>query len=308
MSWLRTGWHHLRSWTRSRALEHRLQEEIRFHIDQQAEKNLQAGMSEDEARRRAFVQFGGVDRTTEAARHEFRPILIQDTLQDLRHGARALRRAPTFTLVAVLTLALGIGATTAVFTVVRAVLIEPLPFPDAGELVSLKHTSRDANGGPPVGMSASLLITYAKENRSFRALGVWSRGTENVNGDGVPEEVTSLNVSAGMLPALGIQPAMGRWFSPNDETPGTAETAMLTHGYWQRRFGRRPVGHRATADGQRANADDHRRHARELPFPRRESGSDSASPVHARHADVRRVQLRGARATPARGDGGASDG
>ena len=237
MTWLRDSWHRLRSLIRRDALETGLQEEIRFHIDRQAEKNLRAGMTPDEARRRAFVQFGGIERTVESTRDEFRPVLLLDSLQDLRHGLRGLRRAPGFTVVAVLTLALGIGATTAVFTVVSGVLIKPLPFPDADRLVSLKHGSADLNGGPPVGMTATLLLTYAKENRTFQRLGIWSRGSETVTSGAVLEEVTTLNVSVGALPTLGIPPAIGRWFVDEDHALGAAETVLLTHGYWQRRFG-----------------------------------------------------------------------
>jgi putative ABC transport system permease protein len=172
-------------------------------------------------------------------------------MQDLRIGVRALRRAPAFTLVAVLTLALAIGATTAVFTVVYTVLIKPLPFPDAGALVSLKHTSLNANPGPPVGMSATLLLTYTRENKSFQQIGVWARDTANVTGGVLPEEVTTLNVSVGTLRALGIQPAMGRWFTEEDHQLGAAETVILIHGYWQRRFGgdRSIVGKQVLIDG-----------------------------------------------------------
>ena len=143
MRWIREGWRRLRSLTRADGLERGLDEEIRFHIERQTDKNLRAGMTPDEARRQAYIKFGGVERVKESTRDEFRPALVQDSLLDLRYGVRALRRAPVFTLVAALTLALGIGATTAVFTVVHGVLIKPLPFRDSDALVSLKHT---ANG------------------------------------------------------------------------------------------------------------------------------------------------------------------
>ena len=237
MTWMRELWHRLRSMTRRDALEGGLDEEIRFHLDQQIEKNLRAGLAPDQARKRALVRFGGVEQVRERTRDEFRLAFIQDSLQDLRHGARALRRAPAFTLVSIVTLALGIGATTAVFTVVQAVLIKPLPYGDADALVSLKHTSVDTTVGPPVGMSAALLLTYARENRSFRQIGVWSRGTANLAGGVLPEEVESVSVSAGTLPALGVQPMMGRWFSNEDHAPGSPETVILAYGYWQRRFG-----------------------------------------------------------------------
>src|SRR6185436_4460084 len=145
------------------------------------------------------------------------------------------------TLVAALTLALGIGATTAVFTVVHGVLIKPLPFRDSDALVSLKHTSKDVNGGPPYGLSLSLFLSYTQENRSFEQLGVWSRGTEHVTDGVLPEEVTTLNVSAGTLRALAVPPAMGRWFSEDDQAPDAVETVILMDGYWARRFGRDPA-------------------------------------------------------------------
>ena len=252
MPWLRESWHRIRSLIHRDSLERRLEEEIGFHVDQQLEKNLRAGMDPHEARRQALVQFGGVERFREDTRDEFRLALIQNSMQDLRYGVRALRRTPAFTIVALLTLSLGVGATTAVFTVVHAVLIKPLPFPDSDALVSLEHTSADANGGAPVGMSGSLLVTYARENRSFRHVGAWSRTTGNVTGAVLPEEVTSLNVSAGTLPALGIQPTLGRWFSEADDRPGSPETVILTDGYWRRRFGGDPsiIGRHLTIDGR----------------------------------------------------------
>ena len=237
MRWIREGWRRLGSLTRIDALETGLDEEIRFHIDRQMDKNLRAGMKPDEARRQAYIKFGGVERVKESTRDEFRPVLLQDVLLDFRYGIRSLRRAPVFTLVAALTLALGIGATTAVFTVVHGVLIKPLPFRDSDALVSLKHTAKDLNGGPPVALSLSLFVSYARENRSFEQVGVWSRGAELVTDGIVPEEVTTLNVSAGALRALGIQPALGRWFSDVDNAPGSIETVILMDGYWRRRFG-----------------------------------------------------------------------
>ena len=252
MRWIREGWRRLRSLTRVDALERGLDEEIRFHIERQMDKNLRAGMTPDEARRQAYIKFGGVERIKESTRDEFRPALVQDSLLDLRYGVRALRRAPVFTLVAALTLALGIGATTAVFTVVHGVLIKPLPFRDSDALVSLKHTSKTVNAGPPVGISLSLFVTYTRENRSFEQLGVWSRGTEHVTDGILPEEVTTLNVSAGTLRALGIQPAMGRWFSEEDHAPGSTETVILMDGYWGRRFGRDPaiIGRQVAVDSR----------------------------------------------------------
>ncbi len=184
------------------------------------------------------MTIGSGNRASRSRRQELSPSLVQDSLLDLRYSVRALWRTPVFTLVTILTLALGIGATTAVFTVVRGVLIKPLPFHDSDALVSLKHTARNVNAGPPVGMSLSLFLSYARENRSFQHIGVWSRGAEQVNDGVIPEEVTTLNVSAGALRALGTQPTLGRWFSEADSAPGSIETVILTDGYWARRFGK----------------------------------------------------------------------
>jgi predicted permease len=241
MRWIGESWRRLRALTRGDALERGLDEDIRFHIERQVDKNLRAGLTPDEARRQAYIQFGGVECFKASARDELRPALLQDSLFDLRYGVRALRRTPAFTLVAVLTLALGIGATTAVFTVVHGVLIKPLPFRESDALVSLKHTAKDVGAGPPVGISLSLFLSYASHNRSFDALGVWSRGTEKASDGLRPEEVTVLNVSAGTLRALGIEPAIGRWFSEEDQAPAAPETVILMDGYWGRRFGRDPA-------------------------------------------------------------------
>lgn len=247
---VREAWHRLRAMAARDALERGLDEEIRFHLDQQVEKNLRAGMAPEEARRRALARFGGVEQVRESTRDQFRAALLQDSLQDLRHGVRALRRAPAFTLAAVLTLACGIGATTAVFTVVQGVLLQPLPYADPDELVSLKHTSLDTAAGPPVGMAASLLFTYARESRSFRQIGIWSRGTASLVGGAMPEEVSSVNVSHGTLEVLGVAPMAGRLFSAADHGPGSPDTVILTHDYWQRRFGGDPsiVGRPVTID------------------------------------------------------------
>src|SRR5262245_26854959 len=249
---IRDGWQRLRSLLRADALERGLDDEIRFHIERQTDKNLRAGMTPDEARRQAYLKFGGVEGTKERTRDEFRPTLIRDLLLDLRYGVRALRRAPLFTSVAALTLALGIGATTAVFTVVHGVLIKPLPFHESDSLVSLQHTSSDLNGGQPVGISLSLFVNYARDNRSFEHVGVWARGTGQVAEDILPEEVSTLSVSAGALRALGVQPAMGRWFADADQAPGAIETVILIDGYWARRFGRDPaiIGRQVAVDSR----------------------------------------------------------
>ncbi len=219
------------------ALDSRLDEELRFHIDQQTDKNLRAGMSPDEARRQALIKFGGLERFKESTRDEFRPAFFEDSLRDLRYGVRSLRRAPGFAILATLTLALGIGAATAVFSVVNGVLIKPLPYPDADALVSIWHQAQDSNNAGEVPASATQFFTYRDENRSFAALGFWSTGTASVTGPADAEQVPTLRVTFGTLQALGVPAAIGRWFSEADDAPGSPESVMLANTYWKRRYG-----------------------------------------------------------------------
>ncbi len=156
----------------------------------------------------------------------------------LKHVFRRLGWAPGFTSIALVTLALGIGATTAIFSVVNAVLIKPLAFPKADALVGVWHVAPGISGiQGDINCSPTMYFTYREENRSFENIGLWSGGGATVTGVGEPEQVRALSVTAGTLDALGIQPMLGRWFSQTDDTPGSAETVTLTYEYWQRKFG-----------------------------------------------------------------------
>jgi predicted permease len=151
---------------------------------------------------------------------------------------RRFTRAPMFTAVALMTLAIGIGANTAVFSVVNGVLIKPLPYPNADELIGIWHSAPGVgfNDGR-LSVSPTMLFTYREEGRSFHELGLWQSGGVTVTGLAEPEQVRNLRVTYGVLQALGVPPMLGRWFSREDDTPGTPETVILMHGYWQRRFG-----------------------------------------------------------------------
>jgi hypothetical protein len=160
-------------------------------------------------------------------------------LADVRYALRALRRRPAFTLAAIATLALGIGATTAIFSVVNAVLLRPLAYPNRDVLVSLKFT---APGAPELGelpMSSTLYLTYLDEARTFENLGLWANGGFIVTGIGDPEQARTVNVTHGVLPALGVQPMFGRGFVEADDSLAAEGPLpiILSHAYWQRRFG-----------------------------------------------------------------------
>ena len=246
------------TWRRIKSLAHRgamqggLDEEIRFHIDQQTEKNVRAGMSRDEARRQAIIRFGGVQRTKERARDEFRLASIEGTWRDVRYGARALGHAPVFTIVCSLMLALSIGAVTIVFSGVHAVLLKPLPYPDAEALVSIWNSAPGPEGPGEIPVSATQFFTFRDENRVFAALGLWSSGIAAVTGLTHPEEVRTLQVTHGTLQALGVPPAIGRWFSQEDDAPASPESVLLFDAYWKTRFGGDPsiVGRTLTVDAR----------------------------------------------------------
>ena len=232
-----------------RELEHGLEDEIRFHVESQADKNRRAGMAPDEARRQALLRFGGVEQVRERTRDEFRATRLEDLARDVRFGWRALLRAPTFLTVAVLTLALGIGATTAMFSVVYGILIRPLPYPDQERLVEIVH--QGANGGQLLA-SPAVYFGYRDHNRTFDAIGHWDWDSSpvTVSGDGEPESVTSLEMTHEVLPILGATPIAGRTFTAADDRPGAAPTVVISHGYWQRRFGATPaVGRTLMVEG-----------------------------------------------------------
>jgi predicted permease len=163
-------------------------------------------------------------------------VTTSDLFQDVRQAIRSLLRQPGFAAAAVLTLGLGIGATTAIFTVVNSVLIRPLPYPDADQLVRIAH---NIGGIDQAYFSDEIFLTYQQNTQAFQDLGVWiPAGRANVTGQGDPEEVRALAVSRGLLTTLGMRPEVGRWFSAEDEAPAAPDAVMLGHPYWQRKFAR----------------------------------------------------------------------
>jgi predicted permease len=226
---------------RRRRADRDLEEELRLHLELAAEDARRRGGSPESAARAARLTAGGIPQAMEALRDQRGLPWLDDLARDLRYGLRTLRRSPGFALVASSTLAIGIGANTAVFSVVDGVLLKPLPYPKPDQLVAVWQTAPGAPGLSTVSgdlrLSASMFFTYAEHNRTFQQIGVWFAGATTVTGVAEPEQVRTLLVSDGTLQALGVQPMLGRWLSQADQVPGAARTAMIGYGYWQRRFG-----------------------------------------------------------------------
>ncbi len=237
MKTLRRFLRRLTSWTTSARDEEFLRAEIEDHVAMQAADYVRGGLSPEEARRQALLKFGSMEAIKESYRDQRGLPLLETLGRDTRHALRRFRKNPVFTAAVVLTLALGIGGNTAIFGVIESVLIRPLPYPDAEALVGVWHTAPGMSAGDPrMSCSPSMYFTYRDENRTFQHFGLWRFGVAPVTGAGEPELPRALMVTHGVLDALDVKPLLGRWFSPADDTPGSPETVILTHGYWRRRF------------------------------------------------------------------------
>jgi putative ABC transport system permease protein len=211
-----------------------LEDEIHSHIQMSIEDNLRLGMTPDEARRQAMIQFGGIDSTKESYRDQ-RGLPVLDTFfQDTRFGARQLRQNPGFTTVAVLTLALGIGANTAIFSVVDAVLLRPLPYPDSAQLVWLCERGPDWSGGS---ISYPNFIDWKNQQSVFEKFGVYNGNNFTLTRAGEPVLLAGALMSAEVFAALRTQPEIGRVFREDEDKPGAAPVAVISHALWQNRFG-----------------------------------------------------------------------
>jgi putative ABC transport system permease protein len=219
----------------SRCDDEEFTQELDAHLDLLTEENIRHGMSPLEARRQAHIRLGGLTQFRETNR-ELRGLPFFETLwQDLRFGARMLRKNPGFTAIAMLTLALGIGANTAIFSIVDVVLLRPLPFTEPSRLIAL-HEGLPKMGYPKMGFSPPDLAVFAREQKSFSGIGAFQNEHVNVSGRGEPERVMAARVSASLFPMLGAQPALGRTFAPEEDAPGHS-VAILSYGLWQRRYG-----------------------------------------------------------------------
>jgi len=229
-----------------RTADTQLNEELRFHMEQQIAENRAAGMSGDEARHAALREFGNPDLVREKTGATWDWNGLDQFLRDLRIGARTLSRTPGFAVVAILITALGIGASVTLFTVVRGVLLRPLPFPDSDRLLTLYERSTPTAGGgdfPHNQVAGSVYATWNRQNTSFSSLALVREDSADLSASGgqLPETLNGAHVSWNLFPTLGVNPALGRGFTSTDDSPSANGTVVLSSSLWKRRFGGDPA-------------------------------------------------------------------
>jgi len=224
----------LRSLGKRGVVNRDIDEELRSHLELRTAEYTAAGMSPEEAAREARKRFGNLQSVREQCRERRGASLAEATWQDIRFGLRMLCKNPGFTTVAVLTLALGIGANTAIFSVVNAVLLRPLPYPEPGQLVQLRA---DRSGSPSTFIDSSTFVAVKAQSRSLARIAAYGGGDMTLTGAGSAERVVAGAVTADFFPLLGVQPALGRNFTREEDTPNGPKAAILGHGLWQSRFG-----------------------------------------------------------------------
>ncbi|PYT68469.1 MAG: ABC transporter permease [Acidobacteria bacterium] len=243
MLWARRFWLKLQSLFRRKRNAQQLDDEIQFHLEQQILENIAAGMSREEARYAAMRTFGNPTVLKEEARDTWGWIGLEQMGQSLRLSVRALARTPGFALAAIFIIALGIGAPTALFTVVRSVLLRPLPFKEPQRLVRLYEHSAD-DKFPYNVVSGGVFAEWKRQNHGFSDLAILKTEREyNLSGSGgqLPERVAAGMCSWNLFPMLGVAPALGRNFTAADDQPSSNATVILSWGLWKRRFGSDPA-------------------------------------------------------------------
>src|SRR5215467_9524447 len=257
--WLFTIPLRLRSLFRWAQADQELDDELGDHIERRTDEYAAQGMTQEEAYRRARLDLGGIEQTKENCRDARRVNWVQDFVQDLRFSLRTLCKSPGFTAVVILTLALGIGASTAIFSVVNAVLLRPLSYPNHDRLVRIGET-HPRNGCGLCGTLGN--ATYANFNDLERAattvenIASFREWVFNLTGEGEPEQVRGALVSGNFFAAFGSRPTLGRMIAPEEDAPGgDNHVAVLSYALWQRRFGADP---RIIGKTLRINAEDFR--------------------------------------------------
>ncbi len=228
----------LANFARNRRDDRRLREEMEQHIALQAEENLHAGMGPAEARRQAVLKFGAVQAIREQHNAEQGLPLAENLLLDIRYAFRMLSKSPGFSLIAIATIALGVGATTAIYSIIDATLLHPLPYPNPGELVRLEANLTGV-GAHDVGLSVPELRDL-QNSGVFQYVSLSFYGTNNLTGSTQPASISSKSVSPSYFAVLGVDAQLGRTWDPHDATPGFLPDVVISDGLWKRAFGADP--------------------------------------------------------------------
>jgi predicted permease len=229
--------------------QEQLEEELKSHLRMAAADRTDRGESASEAEGAARREFGNFALVGEVAREQWGWLWLEELLQDLRFGARVLRKNPGFTLVAVLTLALGIGANSAIFSVVNGVLLNPLPYPHPEQLVTLHQNKANFEFGS---ISYPNFRDWQKDNRSFSSMAISRRFAFSLTGLGEAEQVRARFISSGFFSTVGVNPVLGRDFAPGEDEIGAAPIALISAGFWKRKYAASPdvLGKSLTLDGR----------------------------------------------------------
>jgi predicted permease len=226
------------------------------HLQERADELIDSGLSPEQARRTARREFGNVTLLSERSREVWQWSALESLLVDLKLVFRRLLKAPGFAITILLTLAIGIGANTAVFSVLNSVLLRPLAYPEPDQLVWLHLNAPGAPGlsefRDDLRLSVSMYFTFATHNRVFQSVGVWGPGTASITGLAQPEQVNTAQVSSGILETLNVPALHGQWLTAADQDPHGVQRVVLGYGYWQRRFGADPhvVGRTISVNSQ----------------------------------------------------------
>jgi predicted permease len=211
-----------------------LDDEIRFHLDMLTAEKIRAGMPPQEAQRAARIELGGIEQVKEQVREARLGNWLQSVLSDCRYALRQLRKSPGFTAVAVLTLALGIGVTTAIFSVVYGVLLRPLPYSDPDRIMAVFEVTSE---GRPSRLADPNFDDFRDQNRSFQAIAKYNENVSSVSGASQPTRTTVAGVTPGFLRVFRVQPILGRDFDANDAKKGAGPTVLVSHEYWKQYLG-----------------------------------------------------------------------
>jgi predicted permease len=248
MEWLNVLLARLRGLLRREAVIDDIEEELRIHVEMETQANVERGMSFDEARREALASFGNVGRMRELA-YEVRGGGLMDRIwQDLRYGLRRLLKTPSFTAVAVLTLAVGIGATTAIFSVIYATFLAPLPYPEPEQLVMVWSKKK----GERTSTSYRDYLDWKERSTSFSSLNAWTGWRFTLVTPNSVDQVDGDRMTPGFLEMCGEQPMLGRYFLPEEGIPGNDKVVVITNRFWRERFGGDPsvVGSQLRINGE----------------------------------------------------------